>query len=82
MEVTFRKLIEKLKRIFSAKPRVYKLRGYTTVSRVDKKINREQTHRLLRNFLVAAVFVLVIAILLLIFNPLKDIKEFFRMIGI
>lgn len=64
------------------KPRVYKLRGYTTTSRVDKKVRAEQNQRLLRNFLVAAVFVLVIAILLIIFNPLKDLKEFFRMIGL
>ncbi|MHB1452567.1 MAG: hypothetical protein ACYCYM_01255 [Saccharofermentanales bacterium] len=64
------------------KPRVYKLRGYTTTSRVDKKVRSEQNQRLLRNFLVAAVFVLIIAILLIIFNPLKDLRELFRMIGI
>lgn len=64
------------------KPRVYKLRGYTTTSRVDKKVRAEQNQRLLRNFLVAAVFVLLIAILLIIYNPLKDLREFFRMIGI
>jgi len=64
------------------KPRVYKLRGYTTTSRVDKKVSAEQNQRLIRNFLVAAVFVLIIAILLIIYNPLKDIKELFRMIGI
>ncbi|MHB8963603.1 MAG: hypothetical protein ACYC5K_10680 [Saccharofermentanales bacterium] len=64
------------------KPRVYRLRGYTTTSKVDKKVRAEQNQRLIRNFLVAAVFVLIIAILLIIYNPLKDIKELFRMIGI
>ncbi len=62
--------------------RVYRLRGYTTTSRVDKKVYAEQNQRLLRNFLVAAIFVLIIAILLFIFNPLKDLRELFRMIGI
>ncbi len=64
------------------KPRIYKLRGYTTTSRVDRKVSREQNKRLIRNFLIGAIFILVIAILLLIFNPLKDLQELFRMIGI
>ncbi len=71
-----------LKKVRFRRPKIYKLRGYTTVSRVNRKISGEQTRRLLRNFLVAAVFVLIIAILLIVFNPLKDIKELFRMIGI
>lgn len=72
----------KEKKFVFKKPRVYKLRGYTTTSRVDKKVKAEANHRLIRNFLVAAVFVLIIAILLIIFNPLKDIQELFRLIGI
>ena len=72
----------KFKSFFTKKPKIYKLRGFTTTSRVDKKVSREQTHRFIRNFLVAAVFILIISILLLIFNPLKDIKELFRMIGL
>ena len=71
-----------IRKIKLRRPKIYKLRGYTTASRVNKKIRGEQTRRVLRNFLFAAVFVLIIAILLIIFNPLKDIKELFRMIGI
>jgi hypothetical protein len=63
-------------------PKVYKLRGYTTTSRIDKKVRKEQNQRLLRNILVAAVIALVLAIFILLFNPFKDLREIFRIIGI
>ncbi len=73
----------KLKKIkFKRKPRVYMLRGYTTISRVEKKYNSEQNQRLLRNVLVGAIFALLISLLLILFNPFKDIKEIFRILGI
>jgi len=72
-----------LKKIINIrKPKVYKLRGYTTISRVDKKIKSEQNQRLLRNILVGAIFALLIALFLIIFNPLKDLREIFRIVGI
>lgn len=64
------------------KPKVYRLRGYTTISRVDKKIRAEQNQRLLRNVLVAAIFAMILAILLIIFNPFRDLREILRMIGL
>lgn len=64
------------------KPRVYRLRGYTTTTRVDKKVRSEQNQRALRNILVAAICLLILAVLLIIFNPFKDLKEIFRIIGI
>ncbi|MHB1485192.1 MAG: hypothetical protein ACYCYI_11075 [Saccharofermentanales bacterium] len=63
-------------------PKVYRLRGYTTTSKVDIKIRKEQNQRTLRNILVAAIFVLILAVLLIVFNPFKDLREIFRMIGI
>lgn len=64
------------------KPKVYRLRGYTTISRVNKKIQAEQNQRLLRNVLVAAIFAMILAILLIIFNPFRDLREILRMIGL
>lgn len=64
------------------KQKVYRLRGYTTTAKVDKKIRTEQNQRMLRNILVAAIFVLILAVLLIVFNPFKDLREIFRMIGI
>ncbi len=64
------------------KPKVYKLRGYTTTSRVDKKVRSEQNQRTLRNILVAAICALILTILFIVFNPFRDLKEIFRMIGI
>lgn len=63
------------------KPKVYRLRGYTTTSRVDKKVRSEQNQRTLRNILVAAICALVLVILLIIFNPFKDLREIFRIFG-
>jgi len=65
-----------------SKPKVYRLRGYTTTTRIDKKVRAEQKQRTLRNILVAAIFVLIMAVLLIVFNPFKDLREIFRMIGI
>lgn len=64
------------------KPRVYRLRGYTTTTRVDKKVHAEQNQRTLRNILVAAICALILVVLLIVFNPFKDLREIFRMIGI
>lgn len=64
------------------KPKVYRLRGYTTTTKVDKKVRTEQNQRTLRNILVAAICVLILAVLLIIFNPFRDLREIFRMIGI
>lgn len=64
------------------KPKVYLLRGYTTTARVDKKVFAEQNQRIFRNILVAAVFILILAVLLIIFNPFKDLREIFRILGL
>lgn len=75
--------LKKLKTIrIKRKPRIYMLRGYTTTSRVDKKYNSEQNQRLLRNILVGAIFALLLSLLLILFNPFKDLREIFRIIGI
>jgi hypothetical protein len=64
------------------KPKVYLLKGYTTTTRVDKKVLTEQNQRMLRNILVGAVCVLILAVLLIIYNPFKDLREIFRILGI
>lgn len=64
------------------KPRIYKLRGYTTTSRVDKKVKSEINQRILRNILIGLIFILIIALLMIIFNPFRDLREIFRIIGI
>ena len=64
------------------KPRIYRLRGYTTTARVDKKVRSEQSQRSLRNILVGAICLLILFVLLIVFNPFRDLKEIFRIIGI
>ena len=64
------------------KPKVYRLRGYTTTARVDKKVRGEQNQRSLRNLLVAAICLLILVVLLIIYNPFRDLREIFRIIGI
>ena len=64
------------------RPRVYRLRGYTTLKKVNRKLQASRAQRALWRLLIVALIVLVAAYLLLKLNPFTDLPEIFRMIGI
>lgn len=66
----------------NSKERVYRLKGYTTVDKINRKRNSEIKQRFLRRILVIIVSVLIIIILFNIYNPFKDLSEIFRILGL
>ena len=62
--------------------KVYRLKGYTTLAKVNHKRLAERQQRLLRR---ALLFIIVIVSVILMYNyinPFKNIAEFYRFIGI
>ena len=62
--------------------KVYRLKGYTTVAKVNRKRQSERQQRLLRRALLFVVFILAIVLLYNLYNPFKNIAEWYRFIGI
>lgn len=66
----------------NSKERVYRLKGYTTVDKINRKRNSEIKQRFLRRILVIIVSILIVIILFNIYNPFKDLSEMFRILGL
>ena len=64
------------------RPRVYRLKGYTTLRKVNRKLRAGRAQRSLWKVLFVALVVLAAAYFLLRINPFQDMTEIFRMIGI
>ncbi|MDO5733780.1 MAG: hypothetical protein Q4P08_01390 [Eubacteriales bacterium] len=62
--------------------KVYKLLGYTTSARVDRKYQLERRQRSLRKILVYVLTVIILLILFSINKPIKNIGEIRRILGI
>ncbi len=64
------------------RPRVYRLRGYTTLKKVNRKLTAGRAQRGLWRLLIFALVLLTVAYFLLQLNPFTNLPEIFRMIGI
>lgn len=62
--------------------RVYKMIGYTTSARVDRKFVLEARQRKLRKILVYVLALTIVGMILAINKPIKNIGEFKRILGI
>lgn len=62
--------------------RIYRLKGFTTVARIKRKFKQENRQRKIRNLLTVMVIILFIIILLVIYNPIKDIPEWRKILGL
>ncbi|NLV47283.1 MAG: hypothetical protein GXY22_01340 [Clostridiaceae bacterium] len=65
-----------------SRQRVYRLQGYTTVSKINSRRKSETRQRFLRELLLILMIVVVVVILFYIYNPFKDLTEWYRIIGI
>lgn len=65
-----------------SRQRVYRLLGYTTVSKINSRRKSEKRQRLLRQLLLILIIVLVIILLFHLYNPIRDLTEWYRIIGI
>ncbi|NMA18677.1 MAG: hypothetical protein GX939_08050 [Clostridiaceae bacterium] len=61
--------------------RMYKLKGYTTYSKVRRKYQMERNQRLLRDLLTVVMIIILIVILAIIYNPFKNAAEFSKIFG-
>jgi hypothetical protein len=64
------------------RPRIYRLKGYTTLRKVNRKLHAGRAQRSLWKVLIFALVVLAAAYFLLRLDPFRDMSEIFRMIGI
>jgi hypothetical protein len=75
-----RQAIRSIRRV--GKERVYRLKGYTTVAKINRKRQAENQQRFLRNLLVVVISVLLIILLFNLYNPIKDLSEWYRIVGV
>ncbi len=61
--------------------RVFRLKGYTTVGKINRKFKQERQQRALRNILTTLMIILLLIILFVIYNPFKDMSEFRKISG-
>ncbi|NCA97824.1 MAG: hypothetical protein EOM08_00675 [Clostridia bacterium] len=62
--------------------RVYRLKGYTTVAKINRKRQSERQQRFLRRILLILFAVLLAILLMNVYNPIQDLSEWYRIIGI
>ena len=65
-----------------SRQRVYRLKGYTTVAKVNRKHQAEMQQQFLRKVLLYISIILMVIILFSIYNPFRDMSEWYRIIGI
>ncbi len=65
-----------------SRQRVYRLKGYTTVAKINHKRQSERQQRLLRHLLIVFISVLLIMLLFYLYKPVKDLTELYRIIGV
>lgn len=62
--------------------KVYRLKGYTTVAKVNRKRQAERQQRLLRRALLFVIVIVAIILMYNYINPFKNIAEWYRFIGV
>ncbi len=62
--------------------RTYHLKGYTTVDKIKREFRRENREKKIRNILTILVIIIFVAIMLVIYNPIKDISEWRKILGL
>ncbi|MGI6327258.1 MAG: hypothetical protein ACOX1U_10025 [Saccharofermentanales bacterium] len=65
-----------------SRERVYRLKGYTTVAKVNRKRQSERQQNVLRRLLFFVIVVLVIILLAKLYNPIQNLSEWYRILGI
>lgn len=75
-----RQYVQAIKRV--GKERVYRLKGYTTVAKINRKRQSERQQRFLRRILFILFAFLLVILLANVYNPIRDFTEWYRIIGI
>lgn len=62
--------------------RIYRLKSYTTVGKINRKFTQDKQQRLLRNVLAFVLLIVVLVILIVVYNPIQDVVDFRKMLGL
>lgn len=62
--------------------RIYRLKSYTTVGKINRKFAQDKQQRWLRNVLALVMLVVILIVLFVIYNPVKDILDVRKMLGL
>ena len=65
-----------------SRQKVYRLKGYTTVAKINRKYQMESQQRFLRQLLLIIGIILALVLLFEMYNPIRDLSEWYRIIGI
>ncbi|NLC83679.1 MAG: hypothetical protein GX749_01180 [Ruminococcaceae bacterium] len=66
----------------NTREKVYRLKGYTTVAKVNRKYASERRQRILRRILTIIIAILTLILLFKLYNPFTDMGEWSRIFGI
>ena len=61
--------------------RIYRLKGYTTIDKINRKFMQERRQRTLRNLLTFLMVLIFLVILFVIYNPFTDMNELKKITG-
>jgi hypothetical protein len=61
--------------------RIYRLKGYTTVDKINRKFQQERNQRTLRNILTFLMIVILLVVLIAIYNPFTNLDEWKKISG-
>lgn len=62
--------------------RIYHLKSYTTVGKINRKFAQDKQQRWLRNVLAFVMLIVILIILFVVYNPVRDIIDFRKMLGL
>lgn len=62
--------------------RIYHLKSYTTVGKINRKFHQDKRQQLLRNILALVMLIVILVIIFVVYNPIRDIVDVRKMLGI
>ncbi len=63
------------------KAKIYRLKGYTSVARVNRKQRRDREHHRVVTVRIVLTLIAILLIAILIWNPFSTLREFFHALG-
>ena len=61
--------------------KIYRLKGYTTIDKVNRMYQQQKIQRTLRNLLTSIMIIIALIILFALYNPFKDTAEWKKITG-
>lgn len=61
--------------------RIYRLKGYTTVDKINRKFQQERNQRTLRHLLTLLMIIILLVVIFAIYNPFTNMEELKKISG-